>query len=781
MINTRIFSPFGVIFIGSLLNVGCVTSNPDFLPEAGAGLEGGGLIPIAGDEPVSGTSTTDEMPTGGASTGGVTSLGGMIIGGETSIGGRSSGGSDSTAGVSSGGDAPDPGGDTPSGGDESPPLGGASTGGDDPSGGAMMGGEQPGGDDPSGGTEMGGEQPGGDNPPGGEAMGGGGPVGGTGVIDFDNDGSPEGEDCDDRNPNRSPNLPEVCDGIDNNCDTFIDEQLLNACGRCGLLPVEICDGEDNDCDGQSDERLLNACGACGPLPIEVCDGQDNDCDERSDEGLLNACGRCGDVPIEVCDGEDNDCDRQIDEQLLNACELCGPLPIEICDDQDNDCDGRTDEQVLNACGACGPIPVEVCDGEDNDCDDEVDEQLLNACGRCGALPVEICDGEDNDCDGQTDESLIAPCFVQLTEITAPFDRITRFGVPLEPAQDLNGDHIPDFYTRGRDQDQDGVVFALSSDGALLWSFFGVGDFGLELASAQYYGDGEEYLAIGDPDSNDGRVLLYNGGDFATIVNSSIGWSGGDLAPTQIDGRAGLVISDPDKFNGRFTPLGAIWATMFDLLDGEYVDWVFESYNYNLDIGERVYSPTDVDGDGVNEVITTVNTFNQFDFDRGSILVNGPDQSYSPVFTGESNTNNSFAADLAWGRFDQTSGLDFAFGAPGVEGDDENGEVYLYANESFFSLILGDSNEKIGRSLATLPRPHRDADVLLIGGSRLGEVRVIDFSDRSQDTALFEQDTAQRYGYEVEVSRETAEDGTYRVWVTQRESGTNSKIWVYSAR
>ena len=109
-------------------------------------------------------------------------------------------------------------------------------------------------------------------------------------------------------------MEEICDSLDNDCDGFIDEELLNACDQCGPTPEEICDGEDNDCDGEIDEGLLNLCGACGPAPEEICDGLDNDCDGFTDEGLLNACGNCGLLPEEICyDAEDNDCDGFIDE------------------------------------------------------------------------------------------------------------------------------------------------------------------------------------------------------------------------------------------------------------------------------------------------------------------------------------------------------------------------------------------------------------------------------------------------------------------------------------
>ena len=128
--------------------------------------------------------------------------------------------------------------------------------------------------------------------------------------------------------------PEGCDGIDNNCNTVIDEGVKNACGTCGTVPTEVCDGRDNDCDGLIDEGMTNRCGTCGTEPVEVCDGIDNNCNGTIDEGMTNACGRCGAVPAEVCDGRDNDCNGVIDDIALR--------PVRPDADGDGVC-GSTDE------------------------------------------------------------------------------------------------------------------------------------------------------------------------------------------------------------------------------------------------------------------------------------------------------------------------------------------------------------------------------------------------------------------------------------------------------
>jgi len=404
-------------------------------------------------------------------------------------------------------------------------------------------------------------------------------------------------------------VEESCDGQDNDCDTLVDEDdegepLARACydddpatlevglcrggvetclggawpGSCEgqVLPTEeVCDGDDNDCDGFTDEDalgppLIRACysgdpgtedvgtchggvetcdngawaGICGGEVVpadEICDGDDNDCDTFTDEGadgepLVRGCysgdaatedvGLCrggteacadggwngvceGEVTPreEVCDGDDNDCDTFSDEDaqgdpLARPCYsgdagtegvgLCSGgfegcteggwsgvcsgqvLPgLEACDGDDNDCDGFADEDAegaplerecytgdpetqerglcaagVEACaggewsGACvGEVlpDEEVCDGDDNDCDGSADESgdgdpLTRSCysgdpatldiGLCrgglesctaGAWPGvcqgevlpadEACDGDDNDCDGEADEDL----------------------------------------------------------------------------------------------------------------------------------------------------------------------------------------------------------------------------------------------------------------------------------------------------------------------------------------------------------------------------------------
>ena len=96
-------------------------------------------------------------------------------------------------------------------------------------------------------------------------------------IDQDQDGYADslcgGEDCDDTDPWFGPDMPEICDGMDNDCN--------------GLIPCHEADG-DNDgvrgCAGDCDDSDP----AVGPqfseaTDTENCeDGKDNDCDGLAD-------------------------------------------------------------------------------------------------------------------------------------------------------------------------------------------------------------------------------------------------------------------------------------------------------------------------------------------------------------------------------------------------------------------------------------------------------------------------------------------------------------------
>jgi hypothetical protein len=296
---------------------------------------------------------------------------------------------------------------------------------------------------------------------------------------------------------------EVCNGLDDNCDGFVDENLTRAtsCGTgvcastgeevcaagtwggdtCdpGAPGAEICNGVDDNCNGFVDENLTRATscgtGVCASTGEEICTAGTWGGD-TCDPGASGA--------DEVCNGLDDNCDGFVDENLtrttscgVGICastgeEICtagvwggdtcdpGAPGAEICNGLDDNCDGFVDEDLTRAtsCGTglcastgeevctagiwggdtCGPgaPSAEVCNGLDDNCDGFVDENLTRAtsCGTgvCASTGQEICNGGvwegdtcspserlgevcngiDDDCDGVIDDfTRSIPCVI----------------------------------------------------------------------------------------------------------------------------------------------------------------------------------------------------------------------------------------------------------------------------------------------------------------------------------------------------------------------------------
>ena len=108
-------------------------------------------------------------------------------------------------------------------------------------------------------------------------------------------------DCDDRDPNIHPGVPETCDGRDNDCDGKVDEGARMTCG------VGLCARQAVGCS--------NACTPGEPF-AETCDGYDDDCDGEVDEGTSEAL--CGNASVACVNG------RCTDETGAGAAAGTGP-------------------------------------------------------------------------------------------------------------------------------------------------------------------------------------------------------------------------------------------------------------------------------------------------------------------------------------------------------------------------------------------------------------------------------------------------------------------------
>jgi len=167
-------------------------------------------------------------------------------------------------------------------------------------------------------------------------------------------------DCDDSDPNIHPGATEICDGLDNNCNWQVDEDVV---------PFTWYFDADNDGFGVND----NTIEACVPYVGYVSSG--NDCDDNNP--YINP------GTPENCDGIDNDCNGMIDDNV--------PNPTIWFQDADNDGYGNP---AVSQAVCVGPAGYVI---NDADCDDS------NPAVNPGA--TEVCDSIDNNCDGMVDDNV----------------------------------------------------------------------------------------------------------------------------------------------------------------------------------------------------------------------------------------------------------------------------------------------------------------------------------------------------------------------------------------
>ena len=197
-------------------------------------------------------------------------------------------------------------------------------------------------------------------------------------------------DCDDTLSNVSPLAEEVCDDIDNDCDTVIDEPGAEGCD------IYLVDKDGDKWGATGDAACL--CEAPPGAAADVQPGDCNDLDPNVHPGQS-----------EVCDGEDNNCDGVVPE-----------VENDLDEDGFRGCDGDCNDDVATIF----PGAEEVCDGMDSNCDfvvpadeKDADKDGWPIClGDCNDLidtafpgAVEACNGIDDNCNGDVDEPGATGC------------------------------------------------------------------------------------------------------------------------------------------------------------------------------------------------------------------------------------------------------------------------------------------------------------------------------------------------------------------------------------
>ena len=188
---------------------------------------------------------------------------------------------------------------------------------------------------------------------------------------FEHDGL-GGEDCDDADATVNPDGIEVCNGIDDDCDTVVDDGVLlpyqqDADGDGYGSPdvsVEDCSAPPGYVENSLDCDDTNA--ASWPGNPELCDGLDNDCNGEIDEGGVKdpfwADGDgdgYGDVALstEACRAPAGYVANADD--CLDSDAAVSPAETEVCHDGlDNDCDGTS-----NGCGLGGTASLSIANGQ----------------------------------------------------------------------------------------------------------------------------------------------------------------------------------------------------------------------------------------------------------------------------------------------------------------------------------------------------------------------------------------------------------------------------------
>ena len=588
------------------------------------------------------------------------------------------------------------------------------------------------------------------------------------LTDVDGDGDEGedagGDDCDDTLSAVHPGAEEWANGVDDNCDGAIDEDIDNsdddgdgyseAEGDCDDAEAAInpgaeeipYDGVDNDCDFY-DLRDVDGDGYDSELVGgSDCDDDDPGINPEADDTPYDGIDQdCDGADLTDVDGDgwtpdDGDCDDTEPD--------ANPGMDEAPDYIDNDCDGTLDEGTERY-DDDGDGYSEVA----GDCNDEDSEQ--------GPRAVEINDGIDNNCNDLTDER-------NLDDAVAIFNEgISSIGYTID-AGDFNGDGVQDIvigddsYAVGT-----GQAWVVSGDtaGGLVDDvalFSVVGSSSSSVGTTVQFipdmdGDGDDELLVSAPSDyltsyarGEGLTYLIAGGadglqtPVATVASDILrGGSRDAYSPSDLaagdwsgDGISDFALGDygyehlsTDQgatfiFDGSTGPGALGIIDVPDTADATILGTAVRDH-----FGNRLEGLPDLDGDGYGELlIMATDEYNAYLFDGDEVFAGSGDiraSSATAIFT-DSIDKSGWASGMTAGDFDGDGDTDIAIGNYSNDSTvaffDNDGGFSGTIDKSVADAVVSGYSDGLGTSLTSADVDGDGMDELIASAYAFSEIK-----------------------------------------------------------